>query len=191
MSQILDAAAEVLAESGYESTTTNAIAARAGISPGTVYQFFANKDAIAEALVARYLTALRAAYVEAFPPDLVRLPMAELIDRMVDPILRLHLAHPGMKPLFARTDMPERLLAPTQPLLQAVRERVESVFAARAPELSAERRRRCTQVSVELFRGLLPLVQAADGAERDALVTELKDVLRRYLTPIIGTPASD
>ncbi|SHG57690.1 TetR/AcrR family transcriptional regulator [Streptoalloteichus hindustanus] len=191
MAQILDAAAEVLAEQGYESTTTNAVAARAGVSPSTVYQFFANKESIAEALVARYLAALRAAYEEAFPPELAHLPLAELVDRMVDPILRLHLTHPGLRPLFARTDMPERLLASTQPLHQAVRERVDSVFAARAPELPADRRRRCTEVSVQLFRGLLPLVQAAEGADRLAFIDELKDVLRRYLMPVVGNPARD
>src|SRR3546814_7642197 len=52
--QIIGAAEEVLVERGYERTTTNAIAERAGISPGSLYQFFRNKDEIAEALAGRY-----------------------------------------------------------------------------------------------------------------------------------------
>jgi AcrR family transcriptional regulator len=50
MELVLDVAAQVFAEVGFEAATTNAIAARAGMSPGSPYQFFPNKDAIAKAL---------------------------------------------------------------------------------------------------------------------------------------------
>ena len=43
---ILEAAAQVLARSGYAATTTNAIAERAGVSIGSVYEYFPGKDAI-------------------------------------------------------------------------------------------------------------------------------------------------
>ncbi|MEK6397243.1 MAG: TetR/AcrR family transcriptional regulator, partial [Terriglobus sp.] len=51
---LLRAAATVFARLGYHDTTTNAIAAEAGVSPATLYQFFPNKDAIASALTATY-----------------------------------------------------------------------------------------------------------------------------------------
>src|SRR5262252_3918482 len=51
---LLDVAALVFAEVGFEAATTNVIAARAGISPGSLYRFFPNKDAIAEALADRF-----------------------------------------------------------------------------------------------------------------------------------------
>jgi AcrR family transcriptional regulator len=44
--RILDAAAEILEERGYEGVSTNRIAAAAEISPGSLYQYFPNKDAI-------------------------------------------------------------------------------------------------------------------------------------------------
>src|SRR6266542_6598743 len=50
IAQLLDAAGEVFATVGYAAATTNAIAAQAGVSPGTLYQFFPNKQAMAEAL---------------------------------------------------------------------------------------------------------------------------------------------
>jgi AcrR family transcriptional regulator len=59
---ILDVAAEVFADVGYDAATTNAIAARAEISPGSLYQFFPNKEAIAEALAARYVAELQATH---------------------------------------------------------------------------------------------------------------------------------
>ncbi|SON60904.1 putative HTH-type transcriptional regulator [Mycobacterium simulans] len=57
--RILDAAARVLKERGYGGVSTNRIAAAAGISPGSLYQYFPNKDAILEAMVADYTRQLQ------------------------------------------------------------------------------------------------------------------------------------
>ena len=43
---ILEAAAQVFTELGYAACTTNKIAERAGVSIGSLYQYFPNKDAI-------------------------------------------------------------------------------------------------------------------------------------------------
>jgi len=57
---ILDAMARVLVERGYAKTNTNLVAEAAGISVGSLYQYFPNKDALIFALrerhVARMLT---------------------------------------------------------------------------------------------------------------------------------------
>lgn len=47
---VRDAGRLILAESGPESLTTNAIAERAGVSVGSLYQYFENKEAILEAI---------------------------------------------------------------------------------------------------------------------------------------------
>src|SRR5436189_166154 len=44
--QILDAAAKVFAEKGFHPTTTKDIARQAGISEGTIYNYFQNKMAL-------------------------------------------------------------------------------------------------------------------------------------------------
>jgi AcrR family transcriptional regulator len=51
---LLEAAAQVFGERGY-AATTNEIAARAGVSIGTLYQYFADKDALLLALAERHL----------------------------------------------------------------------------------------------------------------------------------------
>jgi AcrR family transcriptional regulator len=48
---ILRAAESIIAKSGYEAATTNHIAEVAGVSIGSLYQYFASKEAIAAALV--------------------------------------------------------------------------------------------------------------------------------------------
>jgi AcrR family transcriptional regulator len=55
VARILDAAAEVLAERGYTATTTNAVAERAGVSIGSLYQYLPNKEALLVALAERHL----------------------------------------------------------------------------------------------------------------------------------------
>src|ERR1700737_822831 len=53
VNQLLDAADAVFAEIGYERATTNAISKYAGVSPGTFYQFFPNKQVVEESLATR------------------------------------------------------------------------------------------------------------------------------------------
>jgi AcrR family transcriptional regulator len=183
---LLDTAEHLFAEVGFEAATTNAIAARAGMSPGSLYQFFPNKDAIAEALASRYLEQLRATQAYSFAPEIVYLPLDALIDRVVDPLVALHVAHPGFWTLFSGSDVSPRLAAATQDFLTAVYERAEAMFAVRAPHLSPAQRARKARVSVQLIRALLPLVVAADPAEREAMVVELKAAQRGYLAPLFA-----
>jgi len=50
---VLDAAVRVLAQDGAGAFTTNRVAAVAGVSPGSLYQYFANREMILAALVER------------------------------------------------------------------------------------------------------------------------------------------
>lgn len=51
---IVEAAARVFVGEGYAGATTNRIAAAAGVSVGSLYQYFPSKDAIAVELMRRY-----------------------------------------------------------------------------------------------------------------------------------------
>src|SRR3954466_75891 len=52
---ILDACADLLDEVGYDALSTRAVALRAGVPFGSVYRFFGNKRAMADALAQRNL----------------------------------------------------------------------------------------------------------------------------------------
>lgn len=54
----LDVAAEVFEEVGYDTVTTNLVAARADVPVGTLYRWFPDKAALAEGLTDRYLARL-------------------------------------------------------------------------------------------------------------------------------------
>lgn len=51
--RLLDATATLLGERGLDNTTTNHVAERAGVSIGSLYQYFPDKDALIEALLVR------------------------------------------------------------------------------------------------------------------------------------------
>lgn len=55
---VLEAAAQVLQREGYARATTNRIAERAGVSVGTLYQYFADKEQIFDALIGREIEGL-------------------------------------------------------------------------------------------------------------------------------------
>ncbi|MEA1651524.1 TetR/AcrR family transcriptional regulator [Nitrospirillum sp. BR 11164] len=57
---ILEAAARILEARGLEGFNTNAVAERAGVSVGSLYQYFPGKDALAAALIERDSETLRA-----------------------------------------------------------------------------------------------------------------------------------
>jgi AcrR family transcriptional regulator len=68
--RILAAGRSVLIEHGYERASTSRIAAAAGISPGSLYQYFADKDAILGQVLDRYTDQLQARITDAFMTNL-------------------------------------------------------------------------------------------------------------------------
>jgi len=57
---ILDAASDAVLRHGFAAATTSVIAERAGVSVGTLYQYFSNREAVAAALVLRAMERLLA-----------------------------------------------------------------------------------------------------------------------------------
>jgi AcrR family transcriptional regulator len=53
--RIVDAGARVLEVAGYHGASTNRIAAEAGVSPGSLYQYFTDKDEIVAAIIRRLI----------------------------------------------------------------------------------------------------------------------------------------
>ncbi|MFI5717858.1 TetR/AcrR family transcriptional regulator [Nocardia sp. NPDC051750] len=183
--QILLATAEVFAERGYENATTNAIAAAAGISPGSLYQYFRNKEELAAALAELYrerLVAFRGAFETGDGPA----DLDVLLNQILGPLVEFNLANPGFKALFARTDMPAAMRVAVAPAHEAIHRQVETLIGAIFPELSPEDRSRTTAVAIQTLRGMMPMIVDAPESDRPALVEELRLVLRSYLLARAG-----
>ena len=88
---ILEACARLLKAGDYAAVTTNHIAERAGVSVGTLYEFFPNKEAIVATLAERHLSRLIAEVTEGLEAafDLDEWEAAQfLIRRVVDAVSR-------------------------------------------------------------------------------------------------------
>lgn len=94
---ILEASAELLASGGYAGTSTNRIAARAGVSVGSLYQYYPNKDAILTALLERHAAGVERV-IRACLEDLRRddTTIREVFGRMLNDFEALHDANPTM-----------------------------------------------------------------------------------------------
>lgn len=180
---ILEATARILVARGWAGTTTNHIAARAGVSIGTLYEYYPSKEALVDALVDRHLTQAEgalAAVTARFATGTPRL--STLVRAMVDVMLTLHAAAPPL----------HRVLFEEVPHRPAVRRRVRALEDMHAEALTAVLARvtriaepaRVARVVVELLEALAHrwLVTAAgEPLPRDQMATELERLVLAYL----------
>ena len=80
---ILEAAAQVFAEHGYEGTSTNLIAERAGFSVGTIYEYFPNKDVLLSELQSHWSDVCWD-YLQNLPEEDSTLPLEQRIRSMFE-----------------------------------------------------------------------------------------------------------
>jgi AcrR family transcriptional regulator len=97
-SNILQAAGELFAAHGYEQVTTHQIAARAGVSVGALYRYFADREAIVIALYRQEVAEQRDRVLTAFEvPDGFSTEIRELVRRTVALALELYSERPGLR----------------------------------------------------------------------------------------------
>ncbi|WKX70411.1 TetR/AcrR family transcriptional regulator [Streptomyces sp. XD-27] len=185
--QLLGAAAEVFCRSGYTAASTNAIAREAGVSPGTLYQYFPNKEAIAIELGERLFHQMRETHGQVLTVEKAALPLDEMLDAALDPMIAFNCQNPAFLALIHSSDVPGKFVEEHDALHASLLTRVEELLAAYHPDLDADQRTRTATMTFALFKAGLELVLSHEGAERQAYITELKASLYRYLAPVIGT----
>ncbi len=182
--RILDAAAHVFAEVGYEAATTEAVAERARTSIGSVYRFFPNKRALLEALIASYLEKSRALFAGLLSEDVLGTPWEELISRGVDMYARFHETEPAFRAVFRTLHMTDQLLVEGEALNRENAMRLEAVVLHHAPAMSAGDARVVTTFTVELVSAMLA-VAAHRRKIGPRLLEETKKALLAYLSAYI------
>ncbi len=180
--KLLSAAEQIFAEVGYDNATTNAIAARADTSIGSLYQFFPNKEAILQAVTLRYLGEMRELFDQNLTAEAVEtLCLDEFLERLIRAVVHLRESHAGFSPVsFASYSSPE-LVEATASLQREIIDRIETLLALRVPDLSQQQRRVCSRTSVGIFEALMSLAMELQGAERALQLDELRTVLLTYL----------
>ena len=182
---ILDATARVLCTTGYDRASTNRIALAAGVSVGSLYQYFPSKEALVAALAARHMAAMTsllkdklAEVAAAAMPVAVRTIIAAMFEaHAVDP--RLHKVLIEEVPRVGRLEN-----------LRGVEKEVEALVMGLLESRRHELRRTTDAKTMALL--LVTVVEAAthaavlaelEPARASAVADELTDLVLRYLMP--------
>ena len=174
---LLEAAARVLERRGYAAATTNRIAEAAGVSVGTLYEYFADKDAIFDALIQRQIEVLVAAVRSA---DLdSRAPLGVTVQQ----ILRLAMGVMPRGPSFLRaleqvpgSILRKRLVRARGQVIDFIRQLLE----ARRRELRVADLDLAALLVVSTAEGIA--MNANDEAFGERLAQEVGALIGLYLT---------
>ena len=122
---IVEAAHQMIAENGFEAATTNMIAERAGISIGSLYQYFPNKDALILEVQKRHHQEVLAVVTSAMQRS-SHLPLRDAVRAIVAANLDMHLKDPQLHAAF------EEWIPAESKLVDRDRFREDMVAAVRA-----------------------------------------------------------
>jgi AcrR family transcriptional regulator len=178
---ILEAASHILVTRGYAKTSTTRIAARAGVSVGSLYQYFPGKEAIVAELIERHMTEtferVRAELVE-----LAAAPLDGVVARVIELLFRAYSVNPVLHRVFVeqvpRVGRLARIQELERSLLQLATEYLEAHrddLRIADPEI----------VAFVLFRSVAAVAYSVvverKEAEQEAFASELTEFALRYL----------
>jgi AcrR family transcriptional regulator len=92
---ILAATARVLVKKGFDGLTTNSVAEAAGVSIGSLYQYFPSKEALVAALIEQHIEEMNAAVLHELKRA-AQLPMAQAVRAVVELTIRAHAIEPEL-----------------------------------------------------------------------------------------------
>lgn len=132
---ILEATARVLVKQGFDGLTTNAVAAAAGVSIGSLYQYFPNKEALVSALIDRHMEEMNTA-VLAELTRVAKLPVAEAVRCVVELTIRAHAIDPELHRVLTEQVPRVGKLARLREVDEISHRMVAGVLAARKNEVA-------------------------------------------------------
>jgi AcrR family transcriptional regulator len=179
---ILDATARVLCTTGYDRASTNRIALAAGVSVGSLYQYFPSKEALVAALAARHMATMTA-LVRSKLAEVAEAPMPVAVRTIIMAMFEAHAVDPRLhKVLIEEVPRIGRLEN-----LRGVEREMEGLVAAMLEARRGELRRTNVETMALL---LVTVVEAAthaavlaelEPARSQAVADELTDLVLRYL----------
>ncbi|MCB9640041.1 MAG: TetR/AcrR family transcriptional regulator [Myxococcales bacterium] len=180
---LLTATAQLLDEEGYEQLSTNQIARRAGVSIGSLYQYYPNKEALVFALVERLAEQQYAVVKETFA-EMSELPIEEVAREVVIAILETRQLEPELNRILSE-QLPR---SPQSGKLRGWLERLHSLVSnelrKREHELRSSSPELAAYVLVYGMHGIIEQMGMDREGEVDhgQLVREVSEMMTRYLS---------
>jgi AcrR family transcriptional regulator len=188
VASLLDAAGRVFGDLGYHGTTTNAIAAEARVSPATLYQFFPNKEAIADALVTRYAMDLAKEVRAADIQELASAPLEKAIRQVTGVVIEFNRKYAAFHTLYAEAPLSKDTLEQKELLSQTFINHLSEVLIARNPKLEKQDALWSAETVLTAVKGFLPILAGRKTSARSRTNDALTQMLVRYLEPVLKPP---
>jgi AcrR family transcriptional regulator len=181
VAELLDAAAWVIAETGYEAATMSAIATRAHASIGSLYQFFPNKEVITQALRIHYSRT----FDELCVP-LSRQSRTMNLEDLVRHLIGLTVSFIDSHPAFlALMDAPASTRTPAA-IRRVIRDRFTEMLLLKKPRMSRAKAGQLASVILKILKGMNELYAESPPREKPHCIQEFKIVLLSYLKSRLG-----
>ena len=177
VAELLNAAAAIFGEKGYETATMTEIAARAGAPIGSLYQFFPSKEVLADTLVKNYV-----ALLETDLQELERRAEGIDTDTLVGALFALLRGHPQERTVtlqLVEARMDEQTRLATFRLM--FRRRIAAVLRAHTPALPAEAARDTSVVVLQLMKAAGALSDEEGLPSRAVALREIHALTVKYL----------
>ncbi|MEM8861975.1 MAG: TetR/AcrR family transcriptional regulator [Chloroflexota bacterium] len=149
---MLNTAADLFARQGVSQVTTNHIAAEAGVSIGSLYQFFPNKEAVIEALIERYVDEMGKIFPEAID---TQVPIQEVIRGVITKVVEFREEKDGFESILVGLEGTRNAKA-AEGMHYLIVSKISWVLGVYYPQLEVERRNLCAAVSFSIVGGMLP-----------------------------------
>jgi AcrR family transcriptional regulator len=173
---LVEATGQVLAREGLERTTTRRIAERAGVSVGSLYQYFPGREALVAALVERMLEEDRRLF-QRVAREHARASLRELVEAVCRAFVRRHLAQRALYrevlPLVERVQRDGEVRALLASLVHDFAEALRD-----HPELGPRSPEHAAFVTLHAVRGALMalVLDGPDAPDEDAVVAAMADL---------------
>jgi AcrR family transcriptional regulator len=187
--QILDAAAIVFDEVGFEAATTHAIASRAKTAVGSLYQFFPDKLAIFNALELRHVERVHIMWEKLSRPEIIQLPFADFIHALVTQVQQLF-EQPTSRIVFIQFFVSPSIFRNIDTsFTQEVIQFMARLLQARNPKLNVQRSVILAEICVNATNALILLALRSNETHYQEIIMEVEALLRTYLMADVGDDA--
>ncbi|HIG22223.1 MAG TPA: TetR/AcrR family transcriptional regulator [Henriciella marina] len=173
---VLEAAARILERGGLAELNTNAIAGRAGISVGSLYQYFPSKEAILAELLHRERQSLCAA-LECHLETSANLGLTDAVRGF----LKTAAVHQLARPDLSRTLEYAEFMLPLEEQTRKTNERIAQIVATFLEARGVANAALAAQDVSAMSRGLIDAAGLAEERDEDALVDRLHPAVMGYL----------
>jgi AcrR family transcriptional regulator len=177
VASLMEAAAAVIAERGYEAATMAEIAARAGAQIGSLYRFFPNKEVLADALIQRYGELVDEAFGK-IEDQIADLSISDLADALVGFLAALH---GESRAIVALLDARSEWSAKRAEFRQASLQWIAQLLMLRSPQLRPETAEDVAVVVLHNMKTMKALTLEPGTAARPGAAAELREMNRLYL----------